>query len=62
MSYVSAHAIAFTDEYLNSVWEVIFKQISQIIRGEISDSLINRKVWDKPELQSKLKKFRESIR
>jgi len=58
---VTAHAMAFTDEFLTSVWEQIHKQISQIIHGEVPGGLVNREVWDKPEFQSKLKKFLESI-
>ena len=30
------------------------------MRGEIAEVLVNREVLDKPELQSKLKKFRAS--
>lgn len=58
---VTAHAMAFTDEFLTSVWEQIHRQISQIIHGEVPDGLVNREVWGKPEFQSKLKKFLESI-
>ena len=59
---VTAHAMAFTDEFLTSIWEIIFKQISQIRCGEVPEGLVNREVWDKPEFQSKLKKFQEAIK
>jgi len=58
----TAHAMAFTDEFLNSVWEIVFKQISQIMRGEVPEGLVNREVWDKPQFQAKLKRFLESIK
>ena len=59
---VTAHAMAFTDEFLNSVWEIIVKQISQIISGEVPEGLVNREVWDKSELQTKLRKLQEVIK
>ena len=59
---VTAHAMAFTDEFLTSVWEIIVKQISQIMHGEVPEGLVNREVWDKPEFQAKLKKFQESLK
>ena len=58
---VTAHALIFTDEFLTSVWEQIHRQISQVIRGEVPEGLVNREVWDKAEFQSKLNKFQESI-
>ena len=59
---VTAHAMAFTNEFLTSVWEIIVKQISQIMHGEVPEGLVNREVWDKPEFQAKLKKFQESLK
>tara|TARA_Y100000031_G_scaffold152288_1_gene195154 strand:+ start:307 stop:1356 length:1050 start_codon:yes stop_codon:yes gene_type:complete len=58
----TAHAMAFTDEFLNSVWEIIHRQISQIMGGEVPEGLVNREVWDRPEFQSKLKKFLADIK
>lgn len=59
---VTAHAMAFTDEFFTVMWEQIQRQVSQIIHGEVPEGLVNREVWDKPEFQSKLKKFRESLK
>ena len=59
---VTAHAMTFTDEFLTSVWEIIAKQVSQIMHGEVPEGLVNREVWDKPEFQAKLKKFQEAIK
>lgn len=59
---VIAHAMAFTDEFLTSVWEIIVKQILQIISGEVPEGLVNREAWDKSEFQAKLKKFQEAIK
>ncbi|HEY82422.1 MAG TPA: dehydrogenase [Dehalococcoidia bacterium] len=58
----TAHAMVFTDEFLSSVWEIVFRQISQIMRGEVPEGLVNREVWDKPKFQAKLKRFLESIK
>ena len=59
---VTAHAMGFTDEFLNRVWEIIAKQISQLMRGERPDGVVNREVWDQPKFQSKLKRFLEQIK
>jgi phosphoglycerate dehydrogenase-like enzyme len=59
---VTAHAMAFTEEFLTSVWEQIFGQISQIIQGKMPNGVVNREVWNKPEFQSRLKRFQESIK
>ena len=58
---VTAHAMVFTEEFLTSVWEIIVKQISQIMHGEVPEGLVNREVWDKPEFQTKLERFQEAI-
>lgn len=59
---LSPHALAHTDQTFSTMWEIITGQISQIIRGEIPETLVNREVLDKPELQAKLKKFHESLK
>ena len=59
---VTAHAMGFTDEFLNRVWEIIAKQISQLMRGERPDGVVNREVWDQPKFQSNLKRFLEQIK
>ncbi|GAJ02373.1 unnamed protein product, partial [marine sediment metagenome] len=43
-------------------WEQIHRQISQIIQGEMPEGLVNREVWDRLKLQSKLKKLQESLK
>ncbi len=58
---VTPHSLGWTDEVWSNKWEENLGQISRIIRGEIPEALVNREVWDKPEFQSKLKKFRESL-
>jgi len=59
---VTAHAMAFTDHFLDSVWNQIFDQISHITRGELPRGVVNREVWDKPEFQVKLKRFLKATR
>lgn len=53
----TAHALGITEEFLAGVWEQIPRQVSQIIRGEAPEGLVNREVRDKPELKARLKKF-----
>jgi hypothetical protein len=43
------------------MWEDITRQIVQMMRGEKPATLVNPDVWDKPQFQSKLKKFHEAI-
>ncbi len=57
---ITPHSLGVTDELFIIMWEEILRQISQIIRGEMPDGLVNREVWDKPEFQSRLKKLQES--
>jgi D-3-phosphoglycerate dehydrogenase len=59
---VTPHSLGWTDEAWKDTWEGNLRQISGIIRGEVPESLVNREVWDKPQFQSKLKKFHESLR
>lgn len=59
---VTGHALARTEEFLNGTWEQIHRQISQIIQGEMPEGLVNREVWDRPKLQSNLKKLQESLK
>lgn len=59
---VTPHGICMTSEYFTIMWTEITNQLSQIIRGEMPVNVVNREVWDKPEFQSKLKKFRESLK
>ena len=58
---VTSHCLAHTDQMLMGKWEENVKQISELVRGEVPDSLVNRDVLDNPKFQSKLKKFREDI-
>jgi len=59
---VTPHALGWTDEFFMSMWDEVLRQISQIIRGEAPENLVNREVWDKPELQSKLEKSQKSLK
>jgi hypothetical protein len=54
--------MAFTDEFLNAVWEIIAKQLTQLMHGEKPDGIVNREVWDQPKFQSRLKRFLEQIK
>lgn len=59
---VTSHAMIMTEEFFSGIWEQIYRQVSQIIKGEMPDGLINREVWGRPNLQSKLKKLQESLK
>jgi len=54
---VTAHGIAFTDQFLARVWEIIAGQIASLMRGEMPEGVVNKEVWDKPEFQARLKRF-----
>ena len=58
---VTPHSLGWTDEVWRNKWEENLGQISHIICGEVPEALVNREGWDKPEFQSRLKKFRESM-
>ncbi len=55
-------SLGWMDEAWEGKWEENMRQISGIIPGEVSESLVNREVWDKPQFQSKLRKFHESLK
>ena len=57
---VAPHALGHTDELFMGIWAQKMRQVAQIMRGEVPEALVNREVLDKPELQSKLKKFQAS--
>ena len=59
---VTPHALGWTDEMFITMWNEILSQISQVIRGEVPEGLVNREVCDKPEFQAKLKRFQEATR
>jgi phosphoglycerate dehydrogenase-like enzyme len=59
---VAPHALAWTDQMFLVQWEQIMNQLSQIIRGERPEALVNKEVWDKPGFQAKLKAFLSSIK
>ncbi len=59
---VTPHSLGWLNETWMGKWDENLRQISQIIRGEIPESLVNREVWDKSEFQSKLERFHESLR
>ena len=59
---VTAHAMAFTDEFLYSVWAQIHRQLSQVIRGEMPEGVVNPSVWENPRFRARLEKFLDSTR
>ncbi len=58
---LSPHALAQTDQTFSTMWDIITEQILKIIRDEVPETLVNREVLNRPELQAKLKKFHEAI-
>jgi D-3-phosphoglycerate dehydrogenase len=58
---VAPHALGHTDQFFMESWNQKLRQVSQIIRGEVPEALINREVLDKPEFQAKLKRFRVGL-
>jgi phosphoglycerate dehydrogenase-like enzyme len=57
---VAPHALGHTDELFIGIWAQKMRQVSEIMRGEVPEALVNREVVDNPKLQSKLKKFQSA--
>lgn len=53
------HAIGWTEQQWRDKWDENMKQISQIVHGEMPDSLVNRDVLDSTRFKEKQKRFRE---
>jgi phosphoglycerate dehydrogenase-like enzyme len=56
------HSLGWTDEIFINIWNQIMRQISQVIRGEIPEGLVNKEVLNNPKFQAKMKRFLESTR
>ena len=54
---VSPHSLCHTDEFFKGSWNGKLRQAAQILRGEIPEALVNGEVLEKPEFQTKFKKF-----
>lgn len=52
---VTPHGLGFTDQLFTGIWAQDVRQISQILRGEVPEALVNPEALDNPKLQSKLK-------
>ena len=59
---VTPHALGWTDQMFMGQMNEIVEQVSRIIRGEMPELLVNREVWDRPGFQTKLERFRASLR
>ena len=57
---VTPHALGYTDELFIIMLDEILGQISQVIRGEVPEGLVNREVWGRPEFQAKLKRLQKA--
>jgi len=57
---VAPHGLGHTDQLFTIMMGQILRQISQVIRGEVPEGLVNREVWDRPEFQAKLKRLQEA--
>ncbi|MFQ6040941.1 MAG: hydroxyacid dehydrogenase [Candidatus Poribacteria bacterium] len=56
---LAPHALGWTDEMFlgNGTWDCL--GVLSVMRGEIPNSVVNREVLDKPELQKKLQSYRK---
>jgi len=59
---VTPHAIGWTGEVWSGKWEENLTQISQISRGKMPESLVNKEAWENPKFRARLKKFLEETR
>lgn len=57
---VAPHALGHTDEFFMGSWNQKLRQISQIIKGEVPEALVNREVLEKENFRAKFKKFESS--
>lgn len=54
---LTPHALAITDEMVQSCNELTLAAALAVMRGELPDSVINRPVLDSPKLQARLKAY-----
>ena len=54
---LTPHSLCVTNELVMGQWEEVLSQMSQIIKGEMPESVVNPDAWHTREFQAKLKKF-----
>jgi len=55
---VAPHALGHTDELFMGIWAQKMRQVSQIMKGEIPEALVNPEVLDTESFKAKLKRFK----
>ena len=53
----TGHCIGWTDQVWSSKWDENIEQISHIMRGEMPNALVNKKVWDSPKCRARIERF-----
>lgn len=54
---LTPHSLCVTNELVMGQWEEVLSQMSQIIKGEMPESVVNPDAWHTLEFQAKLKRF-----
>ena len=57
---VAPHALGHTDEYYQLAWEDKVSQATQILRGEIPNSVVNTEVLENEAFKAKFKRFQNT--
>ena len=55
---VAPHALGHTDELFMGIWAQKMRQVSQIMKGEIPEALVNREVLETEAFKARFKKFK----
>jgi phosphoglycerate dehydrogenase-like enzyme len=58
---LTPHALCWTNELNVAQWEEVISQMSQIIKGEIPESVVNPEAWNAPQFRFKMKNFQVAI-
>ena len=56
---VIGHALGLNNDMIGGIWSQIIRQVSQIIKGEIPEGLVNSQVPDTPNFQSRWSNFKK---
>ena len=54
---LTPHALCVTNELVMRQWEEVLSQMSQIIKGEMPENMVNPEAWHTEAFQAKLRRF-----
>jgi len=59
---LTPHSLCWTNELNMLQWEEVLSQMSQIIKGEMPESMVNPEAWNTPQFKFKMKNFQAAIK